>query len=159
MALVPYTDTYAFAVYLESLVRRSKFGPVLGWTIDDGSYDEIIADTLAALGDTDIATYISSADLQRLRIAGQVFLYRAILVALVSSYDVSVDGASFSRSQMLNGAKLALTMAESAAESLGLNLPASGIGTVVVPPATVAGVAYPTDPYRLPPVWARSTDD
>ena len=131
-----YTEDQ-FKSYIFS--RAQDMSKVLGWTVAGGSFDEIVNDTLLFLKLDDLSEVNSSAGVEKLRAAGMVFFWRAAIDALPTRYDFSSAGGTVSRSQMMRNAQAALTLAESRATDLGLNMN--------VPVVKVGSIVFADDPY------------
>lgn len=130
-----------FAAYL-----HRQLGPVtpgiLGWSVDAGSYDDILTDTLVALGYEDVMNVSGRENLRKLRALGLVYLWRSVVSQLaVTVYNVSTPAGSFSRGRLAEQARTALTLAEQEAAGLGLPLPSD------VPPVELVDVVDSTNPY------------
>lgn len=135
-ALEPYT-ALKFKGYLHRILSHTAV--VLGWSVDGSDYDEILNDTLIALGVDDVASITDNADLKMLRAVGRYFLWQAVAAATVGDYQFSADGGSYNRQQVHDHALKMLAQAESEAAYYGV---------VDAYNVTVSNVAYHRDPYR-----------
>lgn len=126
-----YTET-TFGAYLEDVL--ANMAVMLGWTQAGNSFDEVINETLLAMGQTDIANV---TDIRAIRAIGRLKAWQAVAMALASDYDFSADGASYSRSQAFEHAKAMINEAQlEAAEFDALYS------------AIVEDVTYTEDPYE-----------
>jgi hypothetical protein len=103
-----YTET-TLATYMHTIL-----GPVaatLGWSVAAGSYDEPVNEALAAYGVDDIADISGRANITKLRALARREVWRAVMQATASHYDVKADGANRSRSQIHTQAKAAYELA------------------------------------------------
>jgi len=104
-----YTET-SLATYMHTLL-----GPValtLGWSVAAGSYDEPVNEALGAYGVDDIADVTGRANIVKLRVLARREVWRAVVQATASHYDVNADGSSRHRSQIQAQAREALALAE-----------------------------------------------
>lgn len=133
---MPVPTSYTEAEFADYLQRKlGSLATALNWTSSKQSFDEIIIDTLNALGVSNIED-VQEAEIPKLRALGVVFLWRAVKGEVSGDYDFSADGASYSRSQVFGHAERMLTQAESdAAQYLDLLTVKS------------ARVTYHRDPY------------
>lgn len=74
----------------------------LGWSTDDERFDEAVNDTLLAYGVDDID---DATDIPKLRALARIEAWRAATDSLASRFDLSADGQSASRSQMVEHAR------------------------------------------------------
>jgi len=79
------------------------------------------------------------SDMDRLYAAGQVCLWRAVKEGLVLVYDVTADGETYRRSQILQSVESLLSAAKADAAGYGVDL-------AEMPPATISRVTYDS-PY------------
>lgn len=152
----PYTSA-TLQAYAHGLITTLNFAAALGWTVEGGSYTEIERDTLMALGLDAPEAATSTLAIRHVRAALEVFLWRRVVQALITSYDVTIGGDSFKRSQLFQAAQTALSMAEATAQGLGIELPPSGIGQTFMPPVEITGTNTQS-PYTAVPYWERSGD-
>lgn len=142
-----YTDQ-TFAAYLFARLPAGV-ASTIGWADStDESFQAIREDALAVLGAASVATLVAPSEISQLRAVGRVFLWRTCLEQLIAQYDVTVDGSSFKRSQLIDNIKMLLSMASDEAVAAGVDeeaLPSIG-GRPRMPPATVTSVGY-ADPY------------
>lgn len=109
-----YTE-YELTEYMLSVT--SAVSATVGETgLQTYAFAEAVNDVLVAYGVDDIA---DAEDIAKLRSLAKVEAWRTVISHLMTAYDFSADGASYSRSQMLAAAEKALSMAESAAEASG----------------------------------------
>lgn len=136
-----YTET-ELATYMHAIL-----GPVaatLGWSVAAGSYDEAINETLGAYGVDDIADVATRANIVKLRTLARREVWRAVVQATASHYDVNADGSSRHRSQIQAQALVALERAEIDA------LPYDAAYTVGVHPVHYGRYGDERDPYEPP---------
>lgn len=126
-----YTET-TFGAYLEDVL--ANMAVMLGWTQAGNSFDEVINETLLAMGQTDIANV---TDIRAIRAIGRLKAWQAVAMALASDYDFSADGASYSRSQAFEHAKAMINEA---------HLEAAEFDALYS--AIVEDVTYTEDPYE-----------
>lgn len=110
MAIPTSYDEAGLKAYLHAELGTMATG--LEWTVDAGSYDEIVYDSLFRYGQIDIGEITGADNVRRLRCLAKVFVWRAVVKAVAGDFDFSADGASFSRSQIQTMAEKALRMAE-----------------------------------------------
>ena len=85
---------------------------VLGWTVADGKYNEIVNETLLTYG-VDAITEVSGRDnLRKLRTLGRVEAWRAVVRETATDFDFKADGGDYKRSQIHAQAKAALEAAQ-----------------------------------------------
>ncbi|MEI8164933.1 MAG: hypothetical protein WCG26_01080 [Chloroflexales bacterium] len=153
MAISAYTDP-TYRAYLFGNLSITLQG-ILGWANADAPpLAEIVNDTLLVLGASDVATFVATGEIARLRAVGRYMLWRACLHYLVTQYDVSIDGNSFTRSQLIANLKTLLdyayrdaigagVTAETLPDLIGHQMPAASVGTVVYDdPYTAPGSIY-----------------
>jgi hypothetical protein len=104
-----YTEI-GFSAFLEATLGHTA--TALGWSAAQNSFDEVVNDTLIAMGETDITNV---TDIPQVRAIGRLMAWRAVVMALAGDYDFSADGASYSRSQAFEQAKAMLAEAQLAA--------------------------------------------
>jgi hypothetical protein len=137
MALPSYTED-TLKTYLHTIAPT--LSAVLSWTVEDGSYDELVLDVLVLLGVSELTNQSSVTQTGRVRAAAKIAYWRAAINELVTRYDYSSGSGSSSRGQMIANAKDALGLAEAEGARLGLS--------IAVPDAEVGTVTYADDPYR-----------
>ncbi len=143
MALPTSYTEEQFKQYLHNTLNLGGFADDMGWTVDDGQYDEIVNNALLYYGASDISTISGATDINKLRVAGQVALWEGVLDG-VSHYRQSStpDGASSSLNQVYEHAEKQLARVQGKAAGLGLS------GASIYPPVRIYGVRYQDDPYR-----------
>lgn len=124
-----YTEAQLAAYLLKDL---GEIAEVLGWT-SQAQLQEAIHDTVLAYPAADIA---ACTDVTRVRALARVMAWRQAVGSLSARFDFSDNAGSYSRSQMLKGARDRLADAEYAASTY---LPGM---TVYVDPVPRSG-----DPY------------
>lgn len=130
----PYTPITFEQYLLDSL---GATGIQLGWqTI--GDLENVVVDTLLLLGVDDITTLVENADLRKLRVAGQLCLWRQVMASTAGDYTFSADGGSYSRDQVFAHAQQMMAQAEAAAAALDI------LDTYAV---TSLAANYHIDPY------------
>ncbi len=72
----------------------------LGWTVNAGSYDEIVNDALLAYGVDDIASVSGRESIAKLRALSRLMAWRAVVSETATDYNFSADGGSYSRAQV-----------------------------------------------------------
>lgn len=125
-----YTEE-EFATYLHQSLGHTA--EALGWSTAGNDYDLIVEETLLAMGVSDIDEV---TDIRQIRALGQLHLWQAVANAVAGDYDFSADGASYSRSQLIQHAQQRLESARTAAMEWD---PAYS--------AVVGEVTYHRDPY------------
>lgn len=113
---MPIPTTYSeetLAIFLDTAL--GAVADVLGWTVEIGSYDEIVNETLLAYGQTDLTQVTGTANLRKLRALGRRELWRAVVEQTSAKYDIKEDNASLSRSQIHKMALESLGKAEAEA--------------------------------------------
>lgn len=127
---------------------HAALGPiagVLGWSVDEGNYDEPLNDTLLAYGVSDVEQVTGAEQLKRLRALARYQVWKAAVSGLAALYDFETDGQRFERSQLMRHAEQALALAES--EALPY-LAEYSIGVI--------RVEHPHDPYQYYPLEERT---
>jgi len=87
----------------------------LEWTVDGGSYDEIVNDALGMYGASDIATITGASNIQKLRTIARLCAYRKVMDQYAAKFDFSADGNSIQHSQLHAMAKATVARLESEA--------------------------------------------
>jgi hypothetical protein len=118
MALPIEYSEVTFAEYLHGLLYG--ISGVLGWSVADDSYAEIINDTLVSYGAADITTITGEANLVRLRTIGKYQVWRAAVDGLASKYDYRQNNETFDLEKLQAHANVALRQAEQAASAYGV---------------------------------------
>ncbi len=137
-----YTEE-TFAQYLHKTLSRAA--EELGWLDGGGQgvgdYGEIINDTLIACQAGDIADLVGRSNVQKLRVVGRYYAWRAAVEALVVEHNLAADGASLQREAVFAQAKSMLDRVaeEAAVYEIGPLSPANYS-------AEILGVAR-SDPY------------
>ena len=88
-----YTET-KLALYLHGHLNQAGLADMLAWSVEAGSYDEIVTDALLAYGVNDIA---EATSIGKLRALGLVALWENAKTAVVAEINYSADGQSYSR--------------------------------------------------------------
>jgi hypothetical protein len=91
----------------------------LGWTVDGGHYDEAANEAVAAYGVDDVADVSGRDNIRKLRALARREVWRAVMQATASHYDLNTDGASRDRSQIHAHAAAQYAMADAECEALG----------------------------------------
>jgi hypothetical protein len=137
-----YTEA-TFAAYLHALLSAGGLATDLGWSLADGSYDEVINDALGYYGAEDITTISGATSILAMRIAGRVALWKAVSSATAHYTDASTpDGARANLSQLHTQALAQYNIALGEAGTVGL------AGLYTMPPIMVGTIRYKDDPYR-----------
>lgn len=147
MAVTTYSES-TFRSYLYAQLSPTLVG-IIGWTsASDPALQTMVDDTLLILETSDITTLTTANALAQLRAVGKYMLWRAAIQFLVTQYDVTVDGSTFKRSQLIENLMKLLGFAYD--EAIAAGVPSDALppapGSAAMPPATVSGVAY-RDPY------------
>lgn len=132
-ATVPtsYTDQ-TLAEYMHGLL--AEMAAALGWSVDNGDYDDPILDCLIEYGNV---SYVADCtDIKKLRCLARVAVWDKVVAATSGDFNFSADGASYSREQVHNHAVARLAAAKTAA------LPYLSSNTIEIYTAD-----YPNDPY------------
>jgi hypothetical protein len=146
---MPYT-TALFQAYLYAQLSDTLRG-IIGWSSSSAEpIAEMVTDTLLVLGVDNVETLASSAEIARVRAVGRYMLWRGCLQYLSTQYDVSVEGASFKRSQMITNLRDMLDYAYRDAISAGVPTTAlPDLAGHTMPAASVQSVGH-NDPYSAP---------
>jgi hypothetical protein len=147
MAVTPYTEA-TFKNYLFSQLAET-LRATIGWaSTSDPALTLVVDDTLLVLDVADITTLVTSGAIAQLRAVGRYMLWRAALQWLVTQYDVTVDGSTFKRSQLLTNLKELLRFAYDDAIAAGVSAEAlpPAPGSVNMPAASIGAIGY-DDPY------------
>ena len=134
---MPVPDAYteeALAAAMNQWVSTTAV--LLGWSVDDGSYDDPIIDALSWYGVTDIA---NATDVKKLRALARVAVWESAASALASSVDWSRGAESVRSSQAYENALKQLAAARKRAADEGYT-----IGPVAA--LVVSDIVY-HDPY------------
>jgi hypothetical protein len=109
--------TYYTEVSLSEFAHACVEGvaDVLGWTVEAGSYQEVLHEVLLVLGGRDLVSYVSSGELAFLRAVTRREAWRGVLAELVSKYRFGADFQSYDRQQMYAMAEKELARASAAA--------------------------------------------
>lgn len=129
-----YTEEQ-FKAYLHSVLADTA--ALLGWTVDGGSYDEVVIDALFACDVTDITELSGAAAMRQLRVLGRLKLWAAVLRAALPEINYTADGATFNREAVFQHAMQMMKEARIDA------LPYDPDYTV-----DIAGVSRADDPYN-----------
>jgi hypothetical protein len=97
-----YSDS-TLKAYMHSVL--GAVATTLGWSVAGGHYDEAVNETVAAYGVDDVTTVAGRDNIRHLRALARREVWRAVMQATVSHYDLSTDGAQRSRSQIHTQAK------------------------------------------------------
>lgn len=127
-----YTEA-TLKAFMHSELR--EVAEVLGWTVNAGSYDPIVDNTLELYG---VSTITEAIDIKKLRLLARVALWRAVVTTVSLDYAFSADGGNFSRNQMVESARRTLQSLETDALSY--------LDSYIV---QVAALHSPKDPYRV----------
>lgn len=150
MAVTAYTDV-TFQAYLYSQLSET-LRATIGWgSATDPAFGMMLDDALLVLGVADVATLVTSGALAQVRAVGRYMLWRAAIQWLVTQYDVTVDGSTFKRSQLVTNLQTLLRFAYDDAVAAGVDpdaLPPAP-GSVAMPPASVHAIGH-SDPYSQP---------
>lgn len=120
------------------LTRLAGVADVLGWsTLAD--VQEPVNDALLAYG---AATIAAATNVQRLRALADRAIWRAAVAALTTAYDFSRPDGTYSRRQMLGGARAMLADAEARAAEYDPDYGNTAIGS---------RVDQTRDPYQYRP--------
>ncbi|PKN85443.1 MAG: hypothetical protein CVU46_11060 [Chloroflexi bacterium HGW-Chloroflexi-8] len=104
---------------------------------DAGAYQEAVNDVLLELGVQDIG---SVSDLRKVRILAKLFAFQMAANKLAAVYDVSADGESYHRSQMVDHVHKAITSILSECMAIGMFGYSASIQTI----------EFLNDPYNYP---------
>lgn len=88
-----YTET-TLALYLHGHLNQGHLADMLAWSVEAGSYDEIVTDVLLAYGVNNIA---EATSIGKLRALGLVALWENVKTAAVGEINYSADGQTYSR--------------------------------------------------------------
>ena len=139
-----YTDQEFMAWLLTRL--RGRVAEFLSWSVEEGDLDDVLEATLLAYPVEEIGTVPATVDgVKKLRALGLAELWTAVVEALTLEIDHSADGASFSRSQLLQNAERQLSRAASLADAYGWTSQTT---------ARIAAVVDGNDPYE----WSTEDD-
>ena len=146
MAVTSYTEA-SLKGYLFDQIPETLRG-IIGWTsASDAPFQTMVDDALLVLDTSDIETRATSAAVAQLRAVGRYMLWRNAFQWLVTQYDVSIDGSSFKRSQLLANIQRLLDFAYQDAIAAGVDEGAlPPLTSVTMPPASVHAVGH-SDPY------------
>jgi hypothetical protein len=139
------------AGYTEATLKEymhTVLGPVattLGWTVADGDYDEAANEAVAAYGVDDVAAVAGREAIRALRAVARREVWRAVMGATASHYDLTTDGASRHRSQTHAQARAMFALADGECAALGVADAAAAYQVGAEP------IAY-EDPYGTPEV-------
>lgn len=86
---------------------------VLSWSVPNGSYDEIVNETLLVYGESDISEITGEDNIRKLRTLARRETWRAVIQETAASYDFQSGGGSYSRSLIHKMAMENLAKAES----------------------------------------------
>lgn len=140
MPWTTYGTQDEFAAYLHRVLDRDGFATDLGWSVGDGSYDDVTNDALASAGVTDITSVTSVTAIRRLNAAGRLALWQQVVDASVHLRDNRTsDGSSAAMSQIHAQAVQMLARAEEEAVRLGVVVEGYVVGITNIP--------YRHDPY------------
>lgn len=112
--LTSYSET-AFAEFL-----HKEIGGVatrLGWSVEAGSYTDIVSSVELVLGITDVADY---ANIRQLLALGKREVWRQVVKDLTDKFRFAADFQTFERQQMQAMALKALSIAESECQEAGV---------------------------------------
>jgi len=101
-----YTEE-TLAIYMHE--KLGNIAGVLGYSLDGGSYNEAIIDTLIAYGVTSID---NATNIKKLRALALVEAWKMAVADLSTRHDFSADGGSYNRSQMFENASKAMESAQ-----------------------------------------------
>lgn len=150
MSVTSYTEQ-TFKAYLFAQVAPA-LAAIIGWaSANDAAFQTMVDDTLLVLDVTDITTLVTLDELARLRAVGKYMLWRSAIQFLVTQYDVTVDGSSFKRSQLIQNLQQLMLFAYDEAIAAGVDpsdLPPAP-GSVAMPDVTITAVGR-SDPYNAP---------
>lgn len=133
-----YTED-SFALYLHNVL--DGVADVLSFSIDSGSYDEVVNDVLIALDEDDITTI---ADIRGLRATGRYYVWKKAADKAATIYDFSVDKRSFKRNQIAEHIAERLAAAENDPHA---TIASNDSATIVTIPLTYTQDPYNTDRY------------
>lgn len=136
-----YTET-TFKEYLHALLNQGGFAGDLGWSIAAGSYDEVVNDALLHYGADDITAISGSSNIHKMRVAGRVALWEAVVSATAHYRSASADGISSDLGRVHANAVAQLERAKNDAANAGLIGATMAVGITTVRTAN--------DPYRYP---------
>jgi hypothetical protein len=100
-----YTEA-SFSDYLHAIM--GQVADLLGWKLEEGSYDEVINDTLLAYGVSDIA---DATDIKKVRALGKLCLWRAVLISAIPEINYTADGTTMNREAIFQHAQAMLERA------------------------------------------------
>ena len=103
-----YTEE-TLALWLHTIL-----GPVakcFGWTVEIGSYAEIVNDALLDYGVNDISTITDLNSVTKLRVLARRQAWRAAVEHSAADFAFSADGGSYSRDQIQGMCEKALALA------------------------------------------------
>jgi hypothetical protein len=104
-----YTET-SLKIYMHTAL--GAVATALGWTVQDGNYDELVNETLLVYGTDDVTGISGQDNIRKLRTLARVEAWRAVVRETAGDYDFSADGGSYKRSQIHAQAKMALEAAQ-----------------------------------------------
>ena len=110
-------DTLKTYMHTEADTGSPSMATVLGWTVADLSYDEILNDVLLDLDVSNVTTITGASNIRKLRLLSKVHVWRAIVAGLATKHTFSADGASYKRSDLQSMALATLALAEDAASA------------------------------------------
>lgn len=102
------------ATWLLGPLGLGQVASVLGWTEDNLA--DVIARALRLYGVTDVA---DATDIGRLEAIATREAWRAAIRALVVATDITIDGETVKRSDMIRAAQMALELADAEAAGYG----------------------------------------
>lgn len=146
MAVSSYTEATLKEYLYEQLSDTLR--AIIGWaSSSDGPFQAMVDDALLVLGTSDITTLATSGAIRQVRAVGRYMLWAKCLQYLVTQYDVTVDGSSFKRSQLISNIRAQLDAAYQEAIAAGVDPGAlPDLVSVTMPPAGVTAVGH-SDPY------------
>lgn len=135
-----YTEE-ALAIYMRDGVLK-ELSTALGWTLVPDDYQEAINEALLMMEVDSISEVSGRSNIQKLRYAAQIAVWRQVISATTGDYNFAVDGERYDRSQVNEQAHKALALAESDAMAFGL-MPNYQV--------TIDNMKYIHDPYQYIP--------
>lgn len=139
------TTTNQLATYMHQQITAAQLHTLIPWTVEVGSYDEIVADVVHMLG-ADLATLPPDRQFA-IRALARWRLWLKVYAALPLFYSYSTQGSSFSRQQTLTTIQALITQSQSEALAAGItHAMVSGEAMAVIQPISFGG-RYATDEW------------
>lgn len=135
-----YTEE-TLAIYMRDGVLKD-LSAALGWTLVPDDYQEGINEALLMMEVDSISEVSGRANIQKLRYAAQIAVWRQVVNATAGDYNFSADGGRYDRSQVHEMGTKNLDRAESDGMAFGLT-PNYQV--------EIDSVKYTHDPYQYIP--------